>query len=427
MTLNKLELQEDVARSYIQLGIDYLKSDSTYDRSLQYFKKAIDVCEKCSSKIQNEIKGMAEAGIGDIHYYKGEYKEALPYFERAKNYKEDAFGEEVILTDIIELYRSMALASYYVAVIDDNSSYFDKSLVYYSEAIQKRDRAMDTIKNLRAKISLYHDRGVVHEKLGNYEKSIEDYKKALEINHSMINPDLKTTFTCLKDIGAAYYNGGVDYKESINYFKEAYSVGKVLYKDEDSPIEVTNILNEMAFVYYQLENYDECVKSYKESLKEWQKYFNDRSYHKEIIDLYLKLRDVYAEMDNITESAKYKILIAEMQFKSSAYQNEKDSLYDNLGDAYLEKGNYEESIKNYKLSCEIRQTSQQIEKIVKSLIKIQNYYSKVDNEEKLQYFANKITKILKNIEELSTSDLSAETVEINFLGEALLKENYCEF
>ena len=115
----------------------------------------------------------AHLNLGDQYFNKTLYDEAIKEYEIALNYNQDDL-------DMVDLYGILGL------LYNHPKENYDKSIEYYKKAL-----------NIQPENEIiYINIGIVYDDKGDYSKAIEYYQKAIEIN---------------PDYAAAYYNMGLAY------------------------------------------------------------------------------------------------------------------------------------------------------------------------------------------------------------------------
>ena len=66
----------------------------------------------------------------------------------------------------------------------------------------------------------YNNIGGVYDNLGDYDKALEYYSKALAICEKVLGPEHPSTATAYDNIGGIYYSQG-DYDKALEYFSKA--------------------------------------------------------------------------------------------------------------------------------------------------------------------------------------------------------------
>ena len=175
--------------------------------------KAQEVFEVLLGQADDDIeKALIYHHIGWAKYDKGEYKEALTYYEKAlKN-------------------RQQSLPSNHPHL---GRSYNNIGLVYhnmgeYPKAISSNEKALEifqqSLPSNHPHLALsYNNIGIVYSNMAEYSKALSSLEKALEIRqHSLPSnhPDLTMSYN---NIGNVYDNMG-EYSKALSYFEKALEI-----------------------------------------------------------------------------------------------------------------------------------------------------------------------------------------------------------
>ena len=184
------------------------------------------------------------------------------------------------------------------------------------------DTAQKTLKSLLSKNKDDYDvlnfLGTIQLIVGNYEKSIEYFKKVIKLLPSHPN---------------ALYNLGLAYQQ-INMFEEAeVYYKKLLLVNDFHP----DALNNLGLIYFHTNKFTEAESCYNDVLK----YQPDNvSAINNLANLYLKL-------------SKYNLAI-ENYLRAIKVQNNNEDLFYNLGTCYLSTGQNEKAIECFSKALEIK-------------------------------------------------------------------------
>jgi class 3 adenylate cyclase/Tfp pilus assembly protein PilF len=175
------------------VGAVYANKPATLDKALQYYLKALPICEELDRK--GEL-GAICVNIGDIYSEKRDIAKAMFYFDKALKVYGNSEGSMNAYNAIGKLYT--------------RDGKLDRALQNHNKALtlaQKLDIKPSIIKSL---VGL----GNAYEKSGDYKNAIVDFKKAeapaLELN---ANSDLKDIYEGL----SVSYAKSSDYRNAFRY------------------------------------------------------------------------------------------------------------------------------------------------------------------------------------------------------------------
>jgi len=196
--------QKGMAASYNNLGVAY-KNQGALDKSLEYYIRSLKIYEKLDNK---EGIGTTKNNIASIYSIKGDYGQAMKYME-------EAYAQFVAIDDKTKIVGTLNN----LGNLNSDLQLYEKAMRYYSEAYQ-----------LSAKLGhAYSDpmnnTGNVYFRNGNYQRAIEFYLKALDIQRE--ENDRMGMLNTITNIGIAYTKAGQP-KPAQEYLVEAEKLAKEL-------------------------------------------------------------------------------------------------------------------------------------------------------------------------------------------------------
>jgi len=207
-SLKYAEQAEDKYRSFIALnnigGIYYL-TPVTYDKALDYYSRAIKLCEELGKK---EELGAISVNIGSIYLQRNEPSKALSYFEKALKAYGDSEGS-------LNVYNAMGKLFKEERKLDSALDYHNKALAI----AEKFDSKLPIIQTLMGLGDVYVEKSDYRTALQNYTTA---EKIALEIqaNHELSD---------LYDKMAKTYAKNDDYSKAFKYHTLYSNIKDTLY------------------------------------------------------------------------------------------------------------------------------------------------------------------------------------------------------
>ncbi|MBN1273625.1 MAG: tetratricopeptide repeat protein [Candidatus Aminicenantes bacterium] len=204
--------QHDIGLTYLQHGDP--------DEAIQYFKKALDL---------NPRFNLALNSLGLAYTFKGSFQNAITAFKKCLEIN-PTFTEAHNNLGIV--YHEMGLidkaeAEYQIALSDDN--YKSKYNPYYNLAriYLQQDKAKQALFYIDKAIQIYERmvmahylRGVIQERLGNFDEALKSLKNALDILDPS-SDDIEIKFK----IAEIYFKTG-KHTEAKNLFLEIKPLAK---------------------------------------------------------------------------------------------------------------------------------------------------------------------------------------------------------
>lgn len=320
------------------------RSDSA--KSNSFTRKAYQLAVK-NNQIPEQAKSFYY--LGETSYYLLDYAGSIPMYEKAI----PLFIERKDTFNIFNCYNSIGLCYY-----DMNQG--EKAIAQFFEGLKlcenDVENAADVISNI----------GMVHEKMGNFQEAISNYRKALKINISINDSasigvgynGLGEVFSTinrfdsaivnytkalhiykklknngrraieLNNLACIYKNYPDSLDKALSYFNEAW----ISFKESGWQQYETDIKYGIGSIYLKQANYKEAIKMFEESLQLTDKYLRG---------LFLKklnfqgLSETYEKMGDYKTALKYNILYA--QYSDSLVQKEKYEQVLNLEKQYETK------------------------------------------------------------------------------------------
>lgn len=277
-----LELYESLKIKYIIEGsVNYAKAD--YENAFHDFKNASEIGEMpLVSNVDTVMlyyTGLSAQLIGDIG-------NAVKYYDKAIAY--ELFMDGNVYFNAYDAYKSQGKASEGIGYLEDGFLKFPQnqnilySLIdYYIQHGDNPDKIILYIDQAIATDSnpiLYFAKATLLENLGQFDLSVESYKKAIEIDSNY--------FDAVFNLGVIYYNRGVeflneasalsasevekydeliaksnaDFKHSVPYMQRAYEI------DPSNIISIETLRN--LYFRFRMES-DEYMKKYEEINEYW--------------------------------------------------------------------------------------------------------------------------------------------------------------
>ncbi|MFC4634658.1 tetratricopeptide repeat protein [Dokdonia ponticola] len=215
----------DIASSYELLEVQ----DSNY----RFKHKAL----KLSSLIHDSI-GLAKSNysLGSYHLRKDALDSAYAYFYTSEK-----------LYDQIKDIKSKANSALAMAITQKNV----RDYVGAEESSIKAIRLFEQIEEIRYLASSYNNLAIVSKFLGEYESSIEYYKKVYDYRASLENGN-SLNISTLNNLGMVYMDMG-NYPEAIYNFKKGLAYDSLEYKKPKSYI---RLIDNLAYAEYKNGNMD---------------------------------------------------------------------------------------------------------------------------------------------------------------------------
>jgi tetratricopeptide (TPR) repeat protein len=251
--IGKLESDTSASDVYVNLGNVY-RARGNHALSLDYYFKAKRILEMTLEEEPSSIEVMQKLAntysyIGVYYFYQLKYDQALGYYEESLKILEeirrldpDAFS----MYDQVKLFNNMA--GLYIRAMD-----YDRAIEYYKTALELNDNETEIV--LAA--SLYNNLGICYMEKFEPDLAFHYFRKALEIRKD--NGDKRGVAQCYNNIGKNYFYQG-KFTQAKSYLKDAYILGREIGNKESVRIS----LQALTSLYDTLNMYEQAFRSMKE-------------------------------------------------------------------------------------------------------------------------------------------------------------------
>ncbi|MDQ3109372.1 MAG: sensor histidine kinase [Bacteroidota bacterium] len=235
---NKNRVLYSKSKTFGNIGVVYMDLGD-YPRALDYFFKALTLCEALKSK-----PGIATnlSNIGNIYIEQGYPDKGLDYYFRSLKVDEELKNKLGISTSLGNIGT----------VYDDYKHDYEKAIDYYSRALKLAEELND-----KDGMAIWLGNiGMVYEKQKSYDKALDYYFRALAIAKETGNAI--TIAVELRAIGSLYSDQG-KYKEAESYLLEALAL------DEESGalLQIIDDEQELNMLYSKTGRYALALDHYK--------------------------------------------------------------------------------------------------------------------------------------------------------------------
>lgn len=221
-----------MAAAYNNLGVAY-RNYGALDKALQYYIKALHLYEELGNK--EGIAG-SKSNIATVYTMKKDYGLAMKYFN-------EAHALFLELNDPAKIIASLNN----LGNLNSEMQLFEKAMKYFSESWQLSTQTGKPFADPLINI------GSVYFRQGNYQRAIENYLKALEMERQANNR--LSMLNIISNIGIAYTRAGQP-KAAQHYLEEAFRLARELQAFTGLP----ELLRSMAINQYRNGNPKEAFE-----------------------------------------------------------------------------------------------------------------------------------------------------------------------
>ncbi|MHA1647876.1 MAG: tetratricopeptide repeat protein [Promethearchaeota archaeon] len=262
---------------------------------------------------------------------------------------------------------------------------YEKGLEYFREALQIDIQ----LGNLKEKATDLNNIGMIFNFWGNNAKALEYYQEALQIDNQLGN--LKGKATRLNNIGEICRNQG-DYKKGLEYFREALHIDSQLGNLDGK----STRLGLIGMVYYLMSDFEKALEFYGEALQ----ILNQLGVLKEKSVLLNNMGLVYIVWGD------YKAALKVFQ-ESLQISNQLEDLsgisanLSNIGMIFFLRGDYKKSMKFYQEALQINTQLGELAKRSKFLNNIGEIYKEQNDYEKALKYYQEAFQVNTQLEDLA--------------------------
>lgn len=212
------------AAAYNNLGVAY-RNQGALDKAIQYYITSLHLYEQLDNK---EGIATTKNNIATIYSMKKDYGQAMKFLEESHNLFLQLGDQSKIIGSMNNLGN-----------LNSDLQLHEKAMRYFSEAFQLSQKMgkpfADPVNNI----------GNVYFRQGNYQRAIEHYQRALEIEKE--NNNMLGMLNTITNIGIAYTKAGQP-KPAQEYLTQAEKLAKELRAYTGIP----DILKNNSINYYRL-------------------------------------------------------------------------------------------------------------------------------------------------------------------------------
>jgi len=145
------------------------------------------------------------------------------------------------------------------------NAFYLKSKSYYRELnyTQAKTQIEEAIKFDNTNEQYLHWYGYILYTLGEYDKALEYYQKALAIVEKVFGGEHPFTASSHNNIGAVYDAKG-EYDKALEYYQKALAISEKILGLENPSTASSH--NNIAWLYYEMQNYQEAAKMMQKAI-----------------------------------------------------------------------------------------------------------------------------------------------------------------
>lgn len=345
-SLSGLKVDSSIYKTYVRIADAY--ADSSYDKSISYFNKALDLAEK--SKVRKRVAHVYHK-IGSLYLKKGEFPAALENFNNAlaiHTFLNNKTGIGQLLNDIGLIYKTWGK--------------YDKALENYLKALNLFDEIGDEINGAMASNNI----GQIYYYQSDFNKAIEYFKKYLDVNKK--NKTYRAVAGAANNIASAYMElNKLD--DALNYYIRSMRT----YDSLGIKVGVAIIKDNIGSLYLRKKQFNDALLYNSEASKIFEEIGSQSRLCASLQSVglaYTKLKQPELAVKFLTRS-----LDIAMRLKQ---QETKKDVYESLSEVYTQTKQFDKALLNYKLFVEIKDSLLNSEAIGK----IENIQAEYESQKK---------------------------------------------
>jgi tetratricopeptide (TPR) repeat protein len=300
--IKAVELNEERAEYYIEYAMTLIQL-SKYDEAIQNLDKAI---LNKNNMIVNKNNKLAYRGKGIAYYKSYNYVEAITWFDKA-----------LVIDELTDLNMDIL---YYKGSAQQNAGLYEEAIETYTAILQNNPNDAIT----------YNSRAFVYRKLGDFEKSLTDYEKAIGLESDVYDYYFGKYFLLLdmddKDGAKTVLENAANIK--LETQEDKFNLAKVHYYmgDYDSAIAELGeaFRNGFSLAYFYLGDIYEKKEDYETAVYNYGLYLDDISTDKSAV-VYNQMGICLIKLGRYNEALSYirdGLSLNDLQFNQSLKRNE---------------------------------------------------------------------------------------------------------
>ncbi|ETO36289.1 hypothetical protein RFI_00774 [Reticulomyxa filosa] len=277
--------------------------------------------------------------IGDVHYEKKDYQQAILYYEKSLK----------IMLDNVTIDSSYVIILHYnLGLFYSKIEQHDKSIEYYEKSLNSKLKLFGD--NPSDIIDWYSALGNAYSNAERFNKAIEYYEKVVKIRLHNCRASQKAIADVFNNLGEACHNKRA-YNKAIAYYEKALETYLDIFGFKT--VVVANLYNNLAQVYVDKQHCDTAIKYFEKVIEINVSIFGDKNVH--ITDAYFGLGNAYEKKGESNKAIEYYKKALQMRLDIFGNNNLRvATAHANLADCYMRAQQYDNAIEQYNISIKIR-------------------------------------------------------------------------
>jgi tetratricopeptide (TPR) repeat protein len=228
---------------------------------------------------------------------------------------------------------------------------YKEALSYYEKALKSRQQSLPPNHPDFAKS--YNNIGLVYSRMGEYSKALSSYEKTVEIDKKSVPPNHPDLAQSCNNIGLVYSNMG-EYSKALSHYEKAVDIRQQSLPPKHSDLAQSH--SNIGYVYGDMGEYSKALSHCEKALDIQQQSLPPN--HPDLAQSYNNIGLVYSNMGEYSKalSSHVKALEIKQQLLPPNHPDLARS-YMGIGIIYDSMGEYSKALSYYEKALEIRQRS----------------------------------------------------------------------
>ncbi|KAL4506716.1 hypothetical protein ABPG72_000287 [Tetrahymena utriculariae] len=193
---------------------------SKFNSSIKFYQQLLELLKQSKELNDLQISEVYQM-LGSAHCFQGDYQAALLYYDESLKKKE-------MLKDSIEK-EEIADLLVYIGLVKKHLQQYQSSLENYQKALEIVNENPE--KNLKRISCIKKNMGTVYDHLQNNTKSVQYLESALQDTIQAYGTENERVVNCLNKLGIVLVHSGIhNHEQAIRHFERAIKIMKKLYK-----------------------------------------------------------------------------------------------------------------------------------------------------------------------------------------------------
>ena len=336
--LQNTDNEGDKSDYFNQLG-SAKRGQGEYKEAVKYFEKTIEIKEQTLDKTDRSL-ATSYNDVALVYNDMGEYSKALEYYEKSIEIRKIALPKN---------HPDLATSYNNIASVYNNMGEYSKALEYYEKSIKIRKIALP--KNHPQLATSYNNIALVYNNMGEYSKALEYYEKSIEIKKIALPKNHPSLATSHLNFAACHEKMG-DYLSALRHLEMAFQIQEKTFQKENAAFAST--FSRFGRVYRSMKDYTKALHYFEKCLAIHERTLPEK--HPSFGITYSNIGDVHGLMGDYEKALIWHEKALKIHQESiQCNPLECAKTYTNLGEIFREMKNYRTALDYLQRGVKIRQ------------------------------------------------------------------------